>query len=181
MNDFDSHKKHVLEYKKLAKKWRSSNLKAGLQQVIALGGLHLISRMDGYYVKPVGILLGAFSIFFIGRDYVISRFLDRKVVATLLEGLKLEKRNANLQKFFLHVLQKFSVFKILVIRALTTVLFVSILAHKMNKILFGEAIYTKKSRMIIGLIGVLVGVVTCVLYYQPYDSLEEAKRNVRCS
>ncbi|WP_316358960.1 hypothetical protein [Candidatus Neptunichlamydia sp. REUL1] len=48
----------------------------------------------------------------------------------------------------------------------------------MNKILFGEAIYTEKSRLIIGIIGVLVGVVTCVLYYQPYDSLEEAKRTV---
>ncbi|WP_316358958.1 hypothetical protein [Candidatus Neptunichlamydia sp. REUL1] len=77
-----------------------SNLKAGLKQVIALVSLQLISGMDGYYVKPLAILLGAFSIFSIVQDYVISRFLDRKVVATLLEGLDLEKRNTSLQKFF---------------------------------------------------------------------------------
>ena len=133
--------------------------------------------MHGSYVKPFGILLGAISIFFICKDYATSRLLDRQFVATLLEGLKLEKKNANLQKFFQDIFKKFSVFRILVVRALTTVLFVSILAHNMKKILFPEVIYTENVRMIIGIVGALVGVVTCILYYQPYGSLEEERKS----
>jgi len=173
LSDFESHKK---EYKKLAKKWNAHNFRACLQQLGALEGLYLVSNMEASYVKLLGCALGMLSLFFIGKDYVSLSLLDKEMVDVLLEGIDLEKKNSKLKKFFHDVLKNFSILKILTTRAISTTLFVSILASMMSKIFFGEGSYSESNRIIIGIITVAVGAITCFLYYQFYEPLEEAKR-----
>lgn len=178
LDDFESHKNSAIEYKKFAKKWSEHNFTVCLQQLGALGGLYFVSNMEAHYVKPLGIILGLISLFFIGKDYVTLKSLDKEVVEILLVGLDLEKKNSKLKRFFHDVVQKFSIVKILTTRAISTALFVSILATRMKKILLNESYYSENNRMIIGIIVVVVGAITCGLYYQFFKPLEKEKRSI---
>ncbi|MCB9093126.1 MAG: hypothetical protein H6620_11260 [Halobacteriovoraceae bacterium] len=176
MEGADYHRDLVDEYKKLSGRWNANNVKAGILQLVVLGGLFFIGSMSGGFVKPIGGLLAALSLFFMGKDYAIAKHLDQNMVKTLLDGLSLEKSNSGLQRFFHAVLGEISLVRILTTRSISVVLYISILAHQVNTIFFGPVVYTDQMRMILGLIGVVVGSVVCVLYYQTYSVVEEAKR-----
>ena len=176
MEGADYHRDLVDEYKKLSGRWNANNVQAGILQLVVLGGLFFIGSMVGGFVKPIGGLLAVLSLFLMGKDYAISKHLDQSMVKTLLDGLSLEKSNCSLQRFFHAALGEISLVRILTTRSIAVVLYISILAHQVNTIFFGPVVYTDQMRMILGLIGVVVGSVVCVLYYQTYSVVEKAKR-----
>ena len=110
------------------------------------------------------------------RDYARSKNLDTKVVRLVLKGIDLEKRKPSFDRFFHNVLGEFSVVKILVTRSMCTVLCVYYLSFSMNKILIGKDVAAGEHKVLLGLIGVAIGVITCILYYSSYKEFDEIKK-----
>jgi hypothetical protein len=154
---------------------KKHNFVGAIEQFATLGLLYFVSDMHSGFVKPLGIVLGLLSLFSLGKDYIGSKTLDKKIVDLVLKGTSLEKRNPGFKKFFHNILSEFSIVKILTTRSLVTALCVSLLAFRINKIFFGETLHSGGTRIIFGIITAAVGAITCILYYSSYQNLEKAK------
>ncbi len=86
------------------------------------------------------------------------------------------ERSAPLPDKGRNVLSEFSVVKILASRSMCTVMCVYFLSSSMNKILVGKGSSAGEYKVMLGLIGAAVGVVTCILYYSSYKEFDELKK-----
>lgn len=173
LSDSERHRAQAIEYKKLAAVFKKNNMIGIIEMFASLGPLYYISKVDAPYVKPLGCLFVFLAIFLMSRDYMRSKNLDAKVVRLVMKGVDLEKKKPSFDRFFHNVLGEFSIVKILASRSLCTVICVYFLGSSMNQIWFGNSSAPSEHRILLGLIGSVVGIVTCILYYESYKKLDE--------
>ncbi|MDN3507095.1 MAG: hypothetical protein P0S96_07695 [Simkaniaceae bacterium] len=175
-NDPENHRAQAIEYKKLASIFKKNNMIGVIEMFATLGPLYYISGIEASYAKPLGFFFALLAILLMARDYTRSKNLDVKVARLVLEGIELEKKKPSFDRFFHNVLSEFSVIKILVTRSICTVLCVYYLSFSINKIFVGGGSAASEHKLILGLIGAVIGGITCVLYYSSYKEFDELKR-----
>ncbi len=176
LNDPEKHRGQAIEYKKLASIFKKNNIIGIAEMFATLGPLYYISNIDAPYAKPLGCLFALLAVFLMARDYTRSKNLDEKVVRLVLKGIDLEKKKPSFDRFFHNVLGEFSVIKILASRSMCTVLCVYFLSFSINKIFVGKDSAASEHKIMLGLIGAAVGVITCILYYSSYKEFDELKK-----